>query len=91
MLTSTITSDVPTITPDMVEGLTLNRLHEWHRDALNDMVDVARMAHMLDLDRSEEITRLMGCAAQLLGEIVARRDARRVIAYAEAFVQGVQP
>jgi len=90
MLTPKGFSDLPTVTPTMVEDLTDTHLYEWHVDTRKDLINVAWLSEMLGLDRADEIDRLMESAARLHDEITTRRDTVRMLAQANAILQGVE-
>lgn len=90
MLTSNGFSDRPTVTPTVAEHLIDAHLREWGREYRKDLLNIAWLAEMLNLDRHDEMNRLMDSAARLHTEINTRRDTVRMIAQANAILQGVE-
>lgn len=88
MLTPTGYSNLPTVTPTMAEDLTDAHLHQWHTEYRKDLTYVTMCAAMLGLCRTDEVIRLTDSTARLHAEITTRRDTTRVIAEANAILQG---
>jgi hypothetical protein len=90
MLTAKGFSDLPTVTPEAAEHMSDAGLQARHVDYRKDLINVAWLSEMLHLDRADEIDRLMESAARLHDEITTRRDTVRMLAQANAILQGIE-